>query len=253
MIALRYWPRRVSTTSSLSWERYRRASSRFRCRFRCSAFSTNAFPRHCGIARRPSFSRRPPRLTTSEITRELTVASPRRSSSKSTRWTWTPRAQSIRRFAVRIRAWPTSSTRRVRPASRPVSSSRIKTSSANFEQALSDYFRRFRKCPAGPDHVVSWLPFYHDMGLMLGIGVPLVRPTQRGVTEPDVVPATTGPLDAVACHKYPSHSLAHPIFAFDLAVRRTSDDDMAGHDLGDVLAILNGSERIHAAIDRALQ
>ena len=43
---------------------------------------------------------------------------------------------------------------------------------------------------------------------------------------------------------------AAPNFAFELAVRRTSDDDMAGLDLGDVLGIISGSERIHAATIR---
>ena len=48
-----------------------------------------------------------------------------------------------------------------------------------------------------------------------------------------------------------SHSLsAAPNFAFELAVRRTSDDDMAGLDLGGVLGIISGSERIHAATIR---
>ena len=37
-----------------------------------------------------------------------------------------------------------------------------------------------------------------------------------------------------------------PNFAFELAARRTSDDDLAGLDLGDVRVILSGSERIHA-------
>ena len=40
---------------------------------------------------------------------------------------------------------------------------------------------------------------------------------------------------------------AAPNFAFDLAAARTSDDDMAGLDLGDVLNVLSGSERVHVA------
>src|SRR6476469_9380671 len=43
---------------------------------------------------------------------------------------------------------------------------------------------------------------------------------------------------------------AAPNFAFELAVRRTSDDDMAGLDLGDVLCILSGSERVQPATVR---
>jgi fatty acid CoA ligase FadD28 len=48
-----------------------------------------------------------------------------------------------------------------------------------------------------------------------------------------------------------SHAFsAAPNFAFDLAARKTSDDDMAGLDLGDVLVILSGSERVHPATVR---
>jgi long chain fatty acid CoA FadD26 len=43
---------------------------------------------------------------------------------------------------------------------------------------------------------------------------------------------------------------AGPNFAFELAARRTSDDDMAGLDLSGVHTILSGSERIHAATIR---
>ena len=37
---------------------------------------------------------------------------------------------------------------------------------------------------------------------------------------------------------------AAPNFAFDLAARKTTDEDMAGLDLGEVLVIVNGSERV---------
>ncbi|OOK81879.1 AMP-binding enzyme family protein [Mycobacterium kansasii] len=40
---------------------------------------------------------------------------------------------------------------------------------------------------------------------------------------------------------------AAPNFAFELATKRVSDDEMAGHDLGEVLTILSGSERVHPA------
>jgi long chain fatty acid CoA FadD26 len=43
---------------------------------------------------------------------------------------------------------------------------------------------------------------------------------------------------------------AAPNFAFELAVRRTSDEDMAGLDLGNVHTILSGSERVHATTIR---
>jgi len=40
---------------------------------------------------------------------------------------------------------------------------------------------------------------------------------------------------------------AAPNFAFELVVGRTSDDDMAGLDLGNVIGIVSGSRRTHAA------
>lgn len=48
----------------------------------------------------------------------------------------------------------------------------------------------------------------------------------------------------------PCSFTAGPNFAFELASRRTTDDDMAGLDLGGVHTILSGSERIHAATIR---
>ncbi len=43
---------------------------------------------------------------------------------------------------------------------------------------------------------------------------------------------------------------AAPNFAFELSVRRTSDADLEGMDLGNVLGIISGSERIHSATIR---
>ena len=40
---------------------------------------------------------------------------------------------------------------------------------------------------------------------------------------------------------------AGPNFAFDLASAKTTDDDMAGCDLGNVLSIISGAERVHHA------
>jgi fatty acid CoA ligase FadD28 len=40
---------------------------------------------------------------------------------------------------------------------------------------------------------------------------------------------------------------AAPNFAFELATRKTSDDDMSGRDLGEVQTILSGAERVHPA------
>jgi long chain fatty acid CoA FadD26 len=116
---------------------------------------------------------------------------------------------------------------------------------ANLEQVLSDHFES--KIPDGM--LMSWLPFYHDMGLLLGIVGPLLAGRQAVVMSPiaflqkparwmQVLASASGPFSG------------GPNFAFELAVRRTSDDDMAGLDLGHVQVVLDGSERVHAATIR---
>jgi len=114
---------------------------------------------------------------------------------------------------------------------------------ANFEQIMADYFA-LEGGVAPPDlSAVSWLPFYHDLGLMLGIIMPILVGVPSVVTSP------------VAFLQRPArwmHMLAHPgrtfsggpNFAFQVAMRKTSNEDMAGLDLGGVHTIQNGSERV---------
>lgn len=115
---------------------------------------------------------------------------------------------------------------------------------ANVTQAMYAYFGDIAKIPNG--HVVSWLPLFHDMGLILGICAPMIA--QRGA----LLMSPMSFLRRPACWMQllatsGSCFSAAPNFAFELAVRRTSDEDMAGLDLGDVVGIVSGSERIHVA------
>ena len=117
---------------------------------------------------------------------------------------------------------------------------------ANFEQFVPAYFSQYGKVVHPEITVVSWLPFYHDMGLVLGIGLPVLSGLHAVVTSPASFlqrPARWTQLMA-------SHSRAFsagPNFAFDLTARKTSDDDMAGLDLGEVSSLLSGSERVQPA------
>ena len=117
---------------------------------------------------------------------------------------------------------------------------------ANFEQIISDYFAEFGGV-APPDlTLVSWLPFYHDMGLVLGVCAPILGGFRTVLTSP--VAFLQRPARWVQLLAKNSHTFsAAPNFAFELAARKTSDEDMAGLDLGDVLVILSGSERVHPA------
>ncbi|BBX46973.1 hypothetical protein GCM10009641_11730 [Mycobacterium cookii] len=114
---------------------------------------------------------------------------------------------------------------------------------ANFEQINVGFFGG-----AAPTDttVVSWLPFYHDMGLYLGILFPVLTGHPALITSP--VAFLQRPARWMQALASSSHAFSGaPNFAFELAARKTSDDDMAGLDLGGVSSILNGSERVQPA------
>ena len=117
---------------------------------------------------------------------------------------------------------------------------------ANFEQLVSDFTEQHGGMLPPDATIASWLPFYHDMGLVFGVLVPVLSGIQSVVTSP--VSFLQRP--ARWMHMLASHRHAFsggPNFAFDLTARKTSDDDMAGFDLGGVSSILSGSERVQPA------
>jgi fatty acid CoA ligase FadD28 len=117
---------------------------------------------------------------------------------------------------------------------------------ANFVQIMSDYHRDHGEVPPPDTTMVSWLPFYHDMGLYMGIIFPVLTGFRAVLTSPVSFlqrPARWMQLLASNSHAFS----AAPNFGFELAARKTSDADMAGLDLGDVLCINNGSERVQPA------
>jgi polyketide synthase 5 len=117
---------------------------------------------------------------------------------------------------------------------------------ANFEQLVSNYFVEYGEVAPPDCTALSWLPFYHDMGLLLGIVFPILSGNRSVLSSPASFlqrPARWMQLLASNGRVFS----AAPNFAFELAARKTSDDDLAGLDLGDVLSILNGSERVQPA------
>lgn len=117
---------------------------------------------------------------------------------------------------------------------------------ANFEQLMSGYFANQGNVVPPGSTIVSWLPFYHDMGLYLGICAPVLAGVPAVLMSPMAFlqrPARWMQLLASNSGTY----TAAPNFAFELAVRKTSDEDLAGLDLADVLVIITGSERVHPA------
>jgi fatty acid CoA ligase FadD21 len=114
----------------------------------------------------------------------------------------------------------------------------------NFEQLMRIYF--------AASHIttdttfVSWLPFYHDMGLVLGICAPILSGHRGALTSP--IAFLERPARWIRALAENSHAFsAAPNFAFDLSARKTTDSDLAGLDLGGVLGIINGAERVDPA------
>ncbi len=129
------------------------------------------------------------------------------------------------------------------PAGVMVSNKNLMT---NFGQLMADLFADDGNLPPPDTTIVSWLPFYHDMGLMVGIFVPVLAGLHAVLMSPMAFlqrPARWMQLLASNRHAFSSA----PNFAFEIAAKKTSDDDMAGLDLGEVRGIGSGSERINPA------
>jgi long-chain fatty acid adenylase/transferase FadD26 len=120
---------------------------------------------------------------------------------------------------------------------------------ANVEQVIADYFEADGKVPPADLTLVSWLPIYHDMGLLLGATAAVTIGLHSVLMSPMAFlqrPARW--MQQLA--KNSCTFTAVPNFAFELAARRTTDADMAGLDLSHVHTVLSGSERVHAATIR---
>jgi fatty acid CoA ligase FadD28 len=116
----------------------------------------------------------------------------------------------------------------------------------NFEQLMAGYFAESGGVAPADLTCVSWLPFYHDMGLFLGICGPILGGFRTVLTSPVAFlqrPARWMQLLANNSNAF----TAAPNFACDLTAHKTSDDDMAGLDLGRVHTISSGSERVQPA------
>ncbi|OHU00855.1 acyl-CoA synthetase [Mycobacterium syngnathidarum] len=117
---------------------------------------------------------------------------------------------------------------------------------ANFEQLMRGFFADTQLGSIQDATIVSWLPFYHDMGLVLGVCAPILSGYRAVLTSPLAFlerPARW--VQALAEH--PRAFSAAPNFAFDLAARKTKDADLAGMDLSGVVGIINGAERVEPA------
>ncbi|BBY15566.1 AMP-binding protein [Mycolicibacterium litorale] len=118
--------------------------------------------------------------------------------------------------------------------------------SANFEQIMASFLAHHGGIAPPGTTAVTWLPFYHDMGLLLGVFAPILGGWQTVFTTPlSFLARPARWMQLVASN--PHAITAGPNFAFELAAGKTSDEDMAGYDLGGTCIIISGSERVHDA------
>lgn len=117
---------------------------------------------------------------------------------------------------------------------------------ANIRQLISDTFEDHGKAAPPETTIVIWLPFYHDLGLMCGIALPIVTGRRIVFMSPMAFLQKPARWMQVAARNTRTYT-GGPNFAYELAVRRTTDEDMAGLDLGHVHTFAFAAERVHAA------
>ncbi len=100
------------------------------------------------------------------------------------------------------------------------------------------------------DVVVTWLPLYHDMGLIGTWFGPLVHGVPVVVMSPlAFLSRPVRWLEAISAYR--GTLSAAPNFAYDLCARKVADDELAGLDLRSWRCALNGAEAVIAAtLDR---
>jgi acyl-CoA synthetase (AMP-forming)/AMP-acid ligase II len=93
--------------------------------------------------------------------------------------------------------------------------------------------------------VVSWLPLFHDMGLIFGLMHPLFLGTPGYLMTP--LSFLQKPLRwLVALSRYRAQMSAAPNFAYDLCVSATSEAERAQLDLSHWQVAFNGAEQVRA-------
>ncbi|MFJ8503659.1 fatty acyl-AMP ligase [Streptomyces avermitilis] len=109
----------------------------------------------------------------------------------------------------------------------------------NARQALEAY-----DIHSGRNCTVSWLPLYHDMGLVLMIAMPVVGRMQSVIMDPlEFVQQPARWLRLLTRHT--GALTAAPNFAYDYCVQRVPPEERTGLSLGSVAAMINGSEPIN--------
>ena len=96
----------------------------------------------------------------------------------------------------------------------------------------------------GQDVIVSWLPLYHDMGLIAGFILPILKRIPLVLISPfDWVRAPYRLLQAISSYRGTLCWL--PNFAYNFCAQKIRDRDLEGVDLSSLRAVINCSEPMH--------
>ncbi len=89
----------------------------------------------------------------------------------------------------------------------------------------------------------SWLPLYHDMGLVGSVLTALAHPSDLVLIPPEVFVSHPS-LWLRAISKFKATVTAAPNFAYSLCAERVKDEDIAGVDLSSLRVAFNGAEPV---------
>jgi acyl-CoA synthetase (AMP-forming)/AMP-acid ligase II len=123
---------------------------------------------------------------------------------------------------------------------------------ANARAVKDDLFTRFPESEGHAHCGVSWLPLYHDMGLIGCILPALDHPSSITLLPPEAFLAKPA-LWLRALSRYGGTISPAPDFAFALCVERIRDEQLEGVDLSRWVAALDGAEPISPANLRAFR
>lgn len=100
--------------------------------------------------------------------------------------------------------------------------------------------------PEGPELThsgLSWLPLYHDMGLIGSVLVALAHPADLTLIAPEIFAARPA-IWLRAISRYRPTVSAAPNFAYGYCVQRIRDEELSGVDLSSWRLALNGAEPV---------
>src|SRR4029453_14449602 len=109
---------------------------------------------------------------------------------------------------------------------------------------------RYLKEDGAPQPVgVTWLPLYHDMGLIGNLLSAFYMQCRMALLPPELFVAEPGAwLRAISRHR--GTVTAAPNFAFGLCLKRIRDEELDGVDLSSWTVSLNGAEAVSAAVQQ---